>query len=544
MAHRTALAAGLLALSVLWIGCQGPTTDRTQAPVADSPVDGDRLIIPIDSDPPSLDFVTCTDGWCLLVARFVADFLVDDGEHLETVPRLATSWAFSEGGRVLTFHLRPGVRWHDGAPFSARDVLFTYHRVMDPASGARTDMFQDIEEVSALDDLTVRVKYREPNILALDAWKRPLVPEHLLQSVAPGTKDPARRPIGTGPFRFARWERGREIVLEANRDYFLGRPHLDELVFKIIPSPSTQFQALLAGETDWTTIPPSEWAGTAAGAEFKRRFQVYEYPAQFLFYIAWNERNPLFGDPRVRRAMTLALDREGFVKKVYSGAGLVAASSFHPSQFGFDPAIQPLPHEPEKAARLLDEAGWKQGAAGGLRRRDGKEFRFSLLIFQSNPVYQQIASLLVDGLGRLGIGVDVRALDFPALLDRLRRRDFEAAMSGWLLTSEDPTAFFHSDPSHGSSNYAGYSNSEMDRLVIQGRHEMDPEKRRGIYRRVQELEAADQPYTFLFFPVIRVALESRFRAVLASPVASPLKPYPGPLQWYVPAKLQKRQEPP
>jgi len=542
--QRTTRAGSLLALALLLVGCQGQTSERTHPAVADHPVNGDRLVIPINSDPPSLDFLTCTDAWCLLVARFVADSLVDEGENLETVPRLASSWEFSEAGRVLTFQLRRGVRWHDGAPFTARDVLYTYRRTIDPASGARADQFQDVAEVTAPDDFTVRVALRVPTVLALDMWKVPLLPEHLSEA-SNGTKASApAHPIGTGPFRFVRSERGREIVLDANPDYFLGRPYLDGIVFRVIPSPATQLQALLTGETDWSSIPASEWQQQSAQPAFRKRFQIFEYPALFLHYIGWNERSPFFADAKVRQAMTLALDRQGFVQKVYKGAGVAAAGTFHPGQFGFDATRQPLPYDPQQAARLLDEAGWKASDSHGLRRRGGREFRFTLLIFQGDPMQQQIASLLADSLRRMGVTLDIMAVDFPALLERLHRRDFEAVLSGWVLSSNpDPTALLHSDPILGASNYVGYSDAEMDRLLLDGRHTTDPAKREEIYRRIQELQARDQPYTLLFFPVSRVALDSRFHDVRASPVASPLKPYPGPLRWFVPTQLQKRTGP-
>lgn len=544
MRLRTTWARCLLALAVLSVGCQGPTAERTQPAAVSQPVTGDRLVIPINSDPPSLDFLTCSDAWCQLVARFVADSLVDEGENLETVPRIASSWEFSEEGRVLTFHLRRQVRWHDGAPFTSRDVLYTYRRTIDPASGARAGQFQDVEEVSAPDDFTVKVRFHEPTILALDMWKVPLLPEHLSQGSKGTPVDAPTHPIGTGPFRFVRFERGREILLETNPDYFLGRPYLDGMVFRIIPAPATQFRALLAGETDWSFIPASEWSKEPATPAFQKRFQVFEYPAQFLHYIGWNERVSFFSDAKVRQAMTLALDRQGFVERVLQGAGVAAAGTFHPGHFAYDPARKPLPYDLQQAARLLDEAGWKMNSSHGLRQRGGRELRFTLLIFQGDPMQQQIASLFADSLGRLGVGMDIKVLDFPALLERLHRRDFEAVLSGWSLSSNpDPTAIFHSDPVLGTSNWVSYSNPEMDRLLLEARHQTDPDRRREIYRRVQELQSLDQPYTYLFFPMMRVALDARFHDVHASPVVSPLRPYPGPLRWYVPAQLQKRSGP-
>lgn len=545
MLARTSRTGILFLIAILEIGCRASEPGGAPGSSSASPANGDVLIVPIDSDPPSLDFVGCSDIWCRLVARFVADPLVDEGEHLETVPRLAQSWEFTDGGKELLFHLREGVRWHDGAPFTSADVLFTYRRTIDPASGAHADLFQEITEVSAPDTLTVKVRYREPTVLALDAWKVPIVPEHLLSSVPPGTKDPARIPVGTGPFRFQRWTRGGEIVLQANTAYFMGRPHLDGLVFRIIPSPATQFQALLTGDTDWSSIPPAEWTATASSPDFLRRFRRYEYPSLFVYYIAWNGKSSPFSDPRVRSAMTRLLDRAGFLAKANAGAGVVAASSFHPGQAGYDGRLAPLPYDPARAGALLDEAGWKRSGPDGRRRKGGTAFRFSLLIFQGNQVHQQIASLFSDALQRQGIVLDIRVLDFPALLDRLHRRDFDAALSGWALTTDpDPTAFFHSDPNLGASNYASYSNPEMDRLLLDGRHALDPEARRRIYSRVQEILAADQPYTFLFFPLSRIGLDNRFEGVSTAGITSPMKPYPGLLRWYVTPDRQKRKASP
>jgi peptide/nickel transport system substrate-binding protein len=533
-------------LAFFLVGCQDRTSNRVEPAGAKGVAKGDYLVVPISSDPPSLDFLTCTDVWCNLVARFVADSLVDEGENLETVPRLASSWEFSEGGKSLVFHLRPGVRWHDGVPFTSRDVVFTYQRIVDPSSGAaHADQFAEVEKVWAPDELTVQIRYRQPSVLALDAWKTPMLPEHLPASVKGAPRPTGGGPMGTGPFRFVRSERGGEIILESNDDYFLGRPHLNGIVFRVIPSSATQFQALLTGETDWSPIPPLEWGERGRDPRFRERFRVFEYPALFLYYIGWNEKTPFFSDPRIRRAMTLLLDREGFLRTVLAGAGVPAASTFHPGQFGYDAALTPLPYDPILAGRLLDEAGWKRDASDGLRRRQGREFRFALLIFQGDPLPQQIASLLADSLQRTGVTVDIRLLDFPALLDRLHRHDFEAVLSGWALTSNpDPTWMLHSNPHLGPSNYVGYGNPEMDRLLESSRAEMDAGRRAEIYRQVQDLEAQDQPYSFLFFPLTRVALDSRFQDVRPSPVTSPLKPYPGPLLWYVPASLQKYLHPP
>jgi len=544
VANRLARACFLLLLAIAGAGCgPGKAPGRSSAAAPSGPPDsGDWFVLPIDSDPATLNFVSGTDAWQDLVARFVADSLVDEGGDLQPVPRLAASWDFSADRKVLTFHLRRSVRWHDGAPFSSRDVLFTYRKILDPASRARADLLQDIREVTAPDDFTVRVAYREPTVLALDAWKFPIVAEHLLSKGDFMSSPVHLAPVGTGPFRFVSWDRGREIVLEANRDYVLGRPRLDRIVFRIIPSRATQLQSLLTGETDWSSIPPEEWETLRADTGFRRRFQIFEYPALYLYYIAWNARTPFFSDVRVRNAMTLSLDREGYLRKIYRGAGVVAATTFHPRQFGYDPSLPPLPFDPGRASALLDEAGWLRDPGDGSRSREGKPFRFELLIFQGNPVQEQIAALLQEGLSRNGVKMEVRVLDFPALLDRLHRHDYEAAFSGWYLTPDpDPVPFFHSDPVLGSSNYVGYSDPEADRLLAEARHTFDPEVRRTIYRRVQAILHRDQPYTFLFFPLQRIAMDGRFRGARTTAAGGPLRAFPGILEWHVPSEEQKHR---
>jgi peptide/nickel transport system substrate-binding protein len=542
VANRLGRACLLLAFALSWAGCGGGKAPEGQHGAAGSggTADGDTLVVPISSDPATLNFVTGTDVWQAMVARFVADSLVDEGADLQVVPRLASSWDLSSDGKILVFHLRTGVRWHDGVPFSSKDVLFTYRKYLDPSTHARADLLQDIQEVTAPDDATLRVVYRTPTVLALDAWKFPIVPEHLLSEGDFMTSPEHQAPVGTGPFRFVSWERGREIVMEANHGYFLGRPHLDRIVLKIIPSPATQIQSLLTGDTDWASIPPQEWEVRRKDEEFRRRFETLEFPVLYLYYIAWNEKTPFFADARVRSAMTLSLDRSGYLEKAYHGAGVVAATTFHPRQFGFDPSLRPLPFDPEAAGRLLDEAGWLRDPSDGVRRKGGRPFRFEILIFQ-DPLHEQIASLLQESLSRNGVRMEIRVLDFPALLDRLHRHDYQAALSGWILTPDpDPASFFHSNPALGSSNYVGYSSPEMDRLLEEGRHTFAPEARRSVYQRVQALLHRDQPYTFLFFPLQRVALDRRFHGVQAS-AGSPLRAYPGVVRWYVPAEMQKHR---
>src|SRR2546428_8403074 len=311
-----------------------PSPSEPVAPPAGAAYGG-RFVYPLRFEPVTLNVVTLSDQTSDYVARLVGDGLVDRDADLRVVPRLAESWEFTDGGRLLTFHLRRGVRFHDGAPLTSSDVKYTYERVIDPKSRAvgRMDGFLPVERVDTPDDLTVRVVYRFPFAPALAAWEVPILPRHLYEKDDFLTSRYNRAPVGTGPFRFVSWEAGRRIVLAANPDYWGGRPFIDTFEFQLIPSQETTLQALLAGEIDYAPLSPVQWKAHAQDAGFSRRFQTVQYLPLFVFYIAWRGggSSQLFGDPRVRRAMTLALDREGYVRTVLQGSGRVPHSVLPPA---------------------------------------------------------------------------------------------------------------------------------------------------------------------------------------------------------------------
>jgi len=497
---------------------------------------GGRFVYPLRFEPVTLNFVTLSDQVSDYVARLVGDGLVDRDADLRVVPRLAASWDVADGGRLLTFHLRRGVRFHDGEPFTSADVKYTYERVVDPKSRAvgRMDGFLPIDRVETPDDLTVRVFYKYPYAPALSAWEVPILPRHLYVKDDFLTSRYNRAPVGTGPFRFVAWEAGRRIVLSANPDYWGGRPFIDTFEFQVIPSQETTLQALLAGEIDYASLSPVQWQAHAPDPAFARRFAAVEYLPLFVLYIAWrgDGSSPFFTDPRVRRAMTLALDREGYVRTVLRGAGLVPDSLFHPAVLPPDPGLPHLKFDPKGAAALLDQAGWRVDPATGRRSSKGVPFRFTLLIFAGSEDHVQFAQVAQESLRRLGIDMEIQRLDWPTLSSRLRSGQFQAALSG-LVLSDDPDAtvyaLLHSSQIQGGQNYAALRDGPIDAWLEEGRRAFDAEERRSIYRRVDRRVAELQPYTFLFYPTTRAVLARRVRDIRPSPRGI-IAQYPGVLR--------------
>jgi peptide/nickel transport system substrate-binding protein len=485
------------------------------------PSSGGRFAFPLPIEPATLNFVSGTDQSSVMVQRLVADFLVDHDPELRVVPRLAASWDRSADGRVLTFHLRPGVRFHDGTPCTSEDVVFTWNRIMDPASKAvgRIDPFLPVEKVEAPDPATVRVTYREPYAPALRSWEIPILPAHLYRGADFASAPQNRAPIGTGPFRFVSWDAGQRIVLDANPDYWGGRPRIDGITLRIIPSGDTALQALLAGEIDYARLSPAQWQAHDGDDAFRRRFREVRYVPLFFYYIAWrgDGSNPFFADARVRRAMTLALDRDGYVRSVFKGLGEVTASPFQ----GLLPggAATPLPLDPAAAGALLDAAGWRASPGGGPRSRGHVPFRFTLLVFSGGEDHVQFAQVAQENLRRLGVEMRIERLDWQTLWSRLKSGDFEAALSGF-MPGADPDSLYgmlHSSQIAGGQNYAAWRDPEADADLDGGRRTLDEDARVALYRRVEARVLDSQPYSVLFAPAVQAAMSTRFEGAVPSP---------------------------
>jgi peptide/nickel transport system substrate-binding protein len=507
---------------------------------------GGRFVYPLAIEPATLNFVSGTDQPSVMLERLLSDFLVDHDARLKVVPRLAQSWDWSPDGLTLVFHLRPGVRFHDGVPLTCDDVRFTYERLVDPAgkSVGRIDGFLSVARVSCPDPATVEVRYREPYAPALRAWEIPILPAHLYRHPGAPQATPApdphdRAPVGAGPFRFSSWDAGSRIVLEANPDYWGGRPALDGVVFPVVPSPDTALLALQAGETDYARLTPSLWSKLGSDAAFQRRFRTVRFTPLFFYYIAWRQdgSNPFFNDPRVRRAMSLAFDRADYVRSVLRGLGEVTPSPFAlllPLESGGTSRVASAAPEDLsgaaapvrdaaanrlEAAALLDQAGWKAEPRGGPRRRAGAPFRFTLEVFAGGEDHIQFAQVAQRSLQGLGVDMQIERLDWSTLWQRLKEGRFQAALSGF-LPNPDPDAMYgmlHSSQIGSGQNYAGFRDGDVDAWLDEGRRTLDPARRTAVYRRIEARLAEQEPYSFLFAPSVLAALSRRFDGIEPSP---------------------------
>jgi peptide/nickel transport system substrate-binding protein len=517
---RSALASlALLALAA----CDRPS----EAPDAAAGGERGRLVevrALLSHDPPSLSLIGKTDRNSAILAAQLTDALLQYDPGMELRPRLAESYEHSEDRLTVTFRLRPGVRWHDGRPVTAEDVVFSVAQARDPAVENRTfaPLFRDVVSVEAVDEGTVRARYARATPDALEAWRLPIIPQHLAERGAELlTGAFARQPVGCGPFRFVRYRPGEEIVLEANDDYWDGRPHIDRLVFRIYPDARTGFQALLTGDVDIMVVTPDLWV-EAGQSEAGSRLESLLYYRLNVWQVGWNQdgSNPFFTDPRVRHAMLLALDRDKFIDRVVHGLARPAATTFHPDLVWTDPGLEPLPHDPDAARRLLDEAGWRDSDGDGVRDRDGRPFRFTLTILAATQaINDQMAAWQQQAWAEIGIRAEIEKLEWGQFRERRRAHAFEAAMAGMSFTpSPDQLELYHSTAREEGFNYAGLADPEIDRLLERGRTTWDRDERVRIYHRLQRRLVELQPIGCLLHFATPVLHDRRLHGVEPSPL--------------------------
>lgn len=496
---------------------------------------GDAYVESSIGDASFLNPVLVSDSASSDITGLVFNGLVKYDKDIRLVGDLAESWDIGAGGLVITFHLRKNVRWHDGFPFTAEDVRFTYEKLRDPK--VRTPFssdFNDVASFEVLDNYTIRVTYKKLFAPGLASWGMGIVPKHIYQSGDFNTHPANRKPIGTGPYRFKEWKTDQVILLEANTDYFEGHPYLQRYVYRIIPDQAVSFLEMRNQTVDTLTLTPDQFKAYDAIFEHHQR---YRYPSFKYIYFGFNLRNSLFADLRVRQAFAHAIDREALVKGIVLGLGQEVTGPYPITSWAYNPAVKPIPYDLERAQALLAEAGWVKDAQGRLMK-NGKPFAFTLMTNQGNKVRALCTEVIQQQLKRLGVDVTIRIIEWSTLTNQyIDKKNFDALVMGWQL-GRDPdnyTMWHSSQQKEGEYNFCSYANPEVDRLLIEGRQTFDQRKRQAIYRKIHQKIAADLPYVFLYCPDELIALHSRFRG----PAVAPLGLGWNFREWWVPLPEQK-----
>jgi peptide/nickel transport system substrate-binding protein len=539
--HLARLGA-LLALTVLGAGCTGET-----AAVADrgpnTPAYGDTLIEASIGNVSSLIPNITSDQSSHEVGDLMYSGLVTLGRDLEIAPELATSWGFSQDCLTLDFKLRDNVRWHDGVPFTADDVVFTWRATMNPKTPSpyKSD-FADVANVEALGPHEVRVTYRKPYAKALLSWAVTMLPRHLLERyVEEGKIREAPQnwtaPVGTGPYRFKEMKSGEKIVFVANPDYFKGRPPISRIVYRVIPSQATIFLEVKAKGVDVASLTALQYKRQTEYPAFEKAYNKFRYSGAGYTYLGFNLKDKRFADPRVRRAFAHAINKRELLDGVVLGLGREATGPFRPGTWADNPAVKSVPHDPARAAALLAEVGWARNGKGVLEK-NGQPFTFVLLTNQGNDERKKIAEIVQASLRELGVTVEIRVLEWAALLkEHVKKRQFDAMVLGW-GTGADPDQYvvWHSSQSGPDQlNHISYANPEVDALLEAGRSSCVQADRVRFYHRLHEVLAADQPLVFLYWRDALPVVSSRIFGIQPGPAGIRWNEF----EWFVPRHLQR-----
>jgi peptide/nickel transport system substrate-binding protein len=431
--------------------------------------------------------------------------LTRPGVDLQPAPDLAQSWSASDDGMSWTFALRDDVTWHDGAPFTADDVAFTFNQiVLDAslaASGARN--FGTVDSVDVVDTHTVRFNLKSPfsALPAYLAYNAGILPKHVFD----GQGDPwdltsfhKGTPIGTGPFKLSEFVSGSFLTLERYDGYFGDPARLDYLTFKVLPDANAQLAQMLAGDLNVMIID-----NLAAIPQIERSPNTLAYPVDQVnyYYVTVNHENPIFQDIRVKRAMLHAIDREAIVDSVLRGNGRLATGPISPAlQAYYTGDVATYPYDVEIANRLLDEAGWVRGA-DGVRVKDGARLAFEFDVGRNRDL-EPVSALVQDYWSEVGIEATMNTLEWNAYIQKVVRERNYAATINWWITPADPDvfAYYHSSTAGVGFNLPGYKDATIDGLLERGRAESDVATRIEIYREFQEQVAEQLPYLFLWYP--------------------------------------------
>jgi len=479
------------------------------AGTASAQTPGGTLVYLVQPEPPSLANYISTSGPIGFVAPKVYEGLFDYAPDLSIVPNLAESYEVSEDGLTVTFNLRQGVTWHDGAPFTSSDVQFTILEVLKKYHPRGPNSFREVAAIETPDAHTAIFRLENPApymLRSLSAYESPMLPKHLLEGQDIRNADIANAPIGTGPFKFVEWRKGQYIRLDRNEDYWKpNRPYLERLVARFIPDASTRTAALENGEVMYAgldAIPNIDAVRLRDTDGFAVTTDGYGM-INSMSLIEFNTKVPPFDNPAMRRAVSQAIGRDFLIENIFFGYGKPATSAlstnFAATGLYSGPQRNYAPvADPETAIATMD-------AAGILPDADGVRARVTLDLIPYGENWQRSGEYIKQALGDVGIEVDLRYEDVPTWLNRIYADyDYEFNVNYFYQLS-DPVLGVHRHygtdqirPGTHFVNGARYSNPEVDELLSAGSTEPDPVRRGEIYARMQEILADDMPVTNLF----------------------------------------------
>ncbi len=514
----------------------------------DKPAYGDSIVTPLADDIYNLNFIDYKTASEEEIIYLIADSLCSYDNNLNIVPRLAESWEINENNTEVIFYLRKNVKFHDGVECTAEDVKYTYDAIFDPRNKLDdiAQLFKDLKETVVLDKYTVKFVFKKPQPFLLEFFVDSFIlPKHIYANSKYGFKNnPANlKPIGTGPFILKKWVKNSEIVLEANPDYFLGRPYLDKVIYLKGGNLDVDFERLKKGEFDLVPISSSTWKFKGNLPEIKNNFVKFKYYLLGFFFIAWNVNKYPLNKRDVRLALAYLSDLERFNKLAFFGLYKVAISPIHPNSKYFNKSLRPFPFDVEKAKQLLLSAGFEDRDGDGyVEDEKGRKLEIDLIV--SGDLLKKYTEYYQQNLKKAGIKLNIDFLERGIFQERMNKLEYDGVLYGWMIYP-DPTYLFSMfrlpDRGDNSLNINRYKDPNIDFLLDKLENAYDESEQINICYRIQDIVYQNQPYLFLFYPSALVLTHKRYRNIKPSPLGM-FKWYPGVAKIYVPEKLQKREK--
>ena len=503
---------------------------------------GGTLIDATIGEPSGLIAMVAGESAAAAISSNIFNKLLKYDKNLDIEGELAESWQVSADQKTITFKLKPNLKWADGKPLTSADVLWTWQAVIDEKTGSPyASDYQLVKKAETPDPLTFSVTYQQAYAPALDSWSGlQILPKHLLQGQDLHTTAFARRPVGSSYYKLDSWTHGENIKLSRNTSSVLGPAQIDKLVTRIIPDSSAQFLELMADNIDSMSLDPIKYARIIpARPELKQKLALYKELGSGYTYMGFNLKHKPFDDVRVRHAINYAIDKQEIIDGVYLGLGIDIASPYKPGTRWSNPNLKSYAYDPKKARALLKEAGFVDADGDGFLERDGKPFSFEIITNQ-NKEREKTAVLIQRRLKDVGIDVQIRAIEWASFISRfIKTGDFDVVVLGWGL-GLDPDQFniWHSSQqAPGQFNFIGYNNPTVDKLLEQGRLELNPDKRMKIYHEFAKVLLEDSPIVYLSAGYGLTAIHKRVKGIdsPAPPAGVGWNSY----NWYIPEILRR-----
>ena len=472
----------------------------------------------MEGEPPTLNPLTSTDLYSKWIFDFTTDKLLRRSEDTYAYgPGLAESAQATPDGKTYTFKLRKDAKWWDGKPVTADDVKFSFDAIFDDTYHAAQlrPYFDTFEKCEIVDPLTVRFVAKEKYFANVDVLGDTLriLPKHVYGNAAEGVKL-NKSFVGSGPYKVEKWDQGQRITLVRNKDWWgnsapwlKGAFNFDRVVFRFVKEETVMLEMIKKGDLDYINrLSPEAFVKKAVGPEWGTKvlkIKTENKEPKEYGYVGWNMHKPMFADRDVRVALQSLMNREEMIKKFRYGMSVPATGPWYLQSEYADPARKAIAFNPMKARELFAKAGWKDTDGDGILDKtvDGKKTNFEFTLIHGSKDAEKYLTMFQEDLKKAGVRMNIQLFEWNAMMKAKDDRSFDAMAMAWGGgdVDFDPKQIWHSSSdAKGGSNYVGYKNAEVDKLIDQARQELDKPKRVKMLRKIYDLIADDAPYAFMF----------------------------------------------